>query len=70
MGKKKSEAEPRVTKYFKDGIVDYHSFSCHHRKEEVRGNLFKMAKEVKFFSFGLYYKRYFILSAAEECLFI
>ena len=29
-----------------------------------------MAKEVKFFSFGLYYKRFFILSAADNCLFI
>ena len=29
MGKKNKESEYRVTKYFKDGIVDYHSISCH-----------------------------------------
>ena len=33
-----------------------------HRKDEVKGYLFKMAKEVKFFSRALYYKRYFILN--------
>ena len=31
MGKKKNKEQSvdRVTKYFKDGIVDYHSISCH-----------------------------------------
>ena len=30
MGKKnKEQSVDRVTKYFKDGIVDYHSISCH-----------------------------------------
>ena len=33
-----------------------------HRKDEVKGHLYKMAKEVKFFSFSLYYKRYFVLN--------
>jgi len=29
-----------------------------------------MAKEVKFFSFSLYYKRYFILNTRQSCLVI
>ena len=36
----------------------------------MKGYLFKMAKEVKFFSFSLYYKRYFVLNAKQNCFFI
>ena len=38
------------------------SFPSQHKKDEVKGNLYKMAKEVKFFSFSLYYNRYFVLN--------
>ena len=42
----------------------------HHRKDEVKGFLFKMAKEVKFFSLALYYKRYFILNRKSNSFII
>jgi len=32
--------------------------------------MFKMAEEVKFFSFGLYYKRFFILNSHNKILYI
>ena len=36
----------------------------------MKGELFKMAKEVKFFSLSLYYKRYFILNPKLGALII
>ena len=44
--------------------------SIQHLKNEVKGYLYKMAKEVKFFSFSLYYKRYFVLNAKQNCFLI
>jgi len=41
------------------------SFLLQHKKDEVKGHLYKMAKEVKFFSFSLYYHRYFILNRKQ-----
>ena len=35
MGKKNKESPQRITKYFKDGIVDYHSISCHVRYSQT-----------------------------------
>ena len=41
-----------------------------HKKDEIKGFLYKMAKEVKFFSKGLYYKRYFVLNFHTQYLCI
>ena len=41
-----------------------------HKKDEIKGYLFKMAKEVKFFSFALYYKRFFLLSMKQQVFLI
>lgn len=76
-----------MTRYLKNGIIEYHSQTLHvssdsllqfvflnifwllkHTKDTVQGYLYKMAKEVKFFSFSLYYRRYFILDNNEKCL--
>ena len=71
-------ADIKPTKFLKEGMVEYHSPSLHvsyikilvlnlhflgqHRRDEVKGWLYKMAKEVKFLSTRLYYKRYWILN--------
>ena len=86
MGKtKKEDVEKPGRRQIKDGFVQYwsdsldvsnilnhltHIFAWQHKKEEVKGELYKMAKEVKFFSLSLYYKRYFILNPKQGALMI
>lgn len=68
MGK---SAEQRPVRYLKDGHVDYHSKSLVCTQKDVKGYLYKMAKEPRFFSFQKqYYSRYFTLDLQLGCMFI